>query len=140
MIIIAYKNYRFLTFLKSKTTLYENMHFNSVVIIIDIIIILANPTVLRIRTVLLLWTQYHAKKLVGAYVCLLPGGSNGVPKMAIFEIRKCTKTAKLIHYRAKCCQKYALYRKRLQIKKFLSIQFCTKKSMGTYAYLLLEKS
>ncbi len=36
--------------------------------------------------------------------------------MVIFEIRKFTKMAKLIHFKAKRCQKHRLYRKRVQIK------------------------
>ncbi len=94
---------------KLKITPYENIYFNSMVIIL-----LADPTVLR--TILLLWNQFCAKKLKSAYVYLPLEGSQGAPKMAIFEIRKCTKTTKFINFRAEQCQKYALYWKRIQIK------------------------
>ncbi len=38
--------------------------------------------------------------------------------MAILEIRKCMKMAKLIHIKAEQCQKYTLYRKMIQVKVF----------------------
>ncbi len=38
------------------------------------------------------------------------------PKMAILKMRKCTKMAKLIHFRTESYQKYTLNRKRIQIK------------------------
>ncbi len=49
------------------------MHFNSVVIIFDVIIILADPTILP--TVLLSWNQFRGKKLKDTYVCLPPEGA-----------------------------------------------------------------
>ncbi len=45
-------------------------------------------------------------------------GSQGAPKIAIFEILNCMKMVKQIHIRTRRCQKYALYQKRLQIRVF----------------------
>ncbi len=56
-------------------------------------------------------------KKVSEYICLSPTGEElGAPKTDIFEILKCMKTAKQINFRTRCCQKYALYQKGLQIK------------------------
>ncbi len=55
---------------------------------------------------------------MGVYVYLPPPPQRelGAPKITIFKILKCTKTANLIHIKAEWCQKYLLYGKRLQIK------------------------
>ncbi len=38
------------------------------------------------------------------------------PKIAIYEILKCTKTASLIHFRTRCCQNMHCVKKMLLIK------------------------
>ncbi len=90
------------------------MHFNSV-----IIIILAELTPLSFGRFYYCEISF-VRKSQWVHMSTLPPlpqeGSQGPPKMVIFEIRKCTKMAKMIYLRVECCQKYALYRKRLQIK------------------------
>ncbi len=70
---------------KLKITPYKNMHFNSVVIII-----LADPNVFQM--VLLLWNQFCAKKLVGAFVYFPLGGELGGSKDGHFWNKKMYKT------------------------------------------------
>ncbi len=99
---------------KSEIKPYKNMPFNSVVIVFDVIIILADPHHLSNSFII---AKLISCKKVSGRICLSPPSEEvGAPKMAIFKIRKFTKPAKLIHFRAECCQKYALDRKRLQIK------------------------
>ncbi len=40
----------------------------------------------------------------------------GVPKTDMFQILYCTEMEKQVQFEARCCQKYTLYEKRLQIK------------------------
>ncbi len=78
--------------------------------------------------------EFRTKKSMRAYVYLRPRVELGDSKDDMVEILNCTEMENCIHFWAERCRKYAVFRKKLQIK-FFDIEFRTKKSARAYVYL-----